>query len=533
MTRPVSSDGARSDTRRLARGGALNLVGAVVYGATNFGLVVIVTSQLGAEGTGELLLAIAAFNIGARIAELGAATGCVRFISRDLALGLGWRLPALWRTALLPVAVVGVAAGLVVWLAASVIGGWVADGSSSAAVADYLRVLAPFLPVAAVYSVAIQGSRGFDTMRPRVVVDRVVKPLVQVAAVWAVLAAGVRGSGLGLAWAAPVALATVPTAIWVRGLTRRAMSPAASPAASGAATAADRDAGQEENPGQENPGQETPGLAGEFWRFSLPRSLGQLFAVAVLWLDTLLIGALRSAEEAGVYAASTRYLLIGTFTAEAVMQVLGPAISRLLATRETGRAQDLFRTATAWQVCLVWPVYLVIALFAPVLLGVFGAEFRQGSTALVILSGGILVSALLGPADTVVLMAGRSSLSMFNGGVTFVVNVVGNLVLTPRYGIEGAAVAWAAAIVLSAALPAWQLGSIAEIRPLGGRAVVAAAATVGAVGLPCLAARSLLGDGFVGLVVGLAAAAVVAVPVAWNLRQTLGLDQLVASFRRA
>src|SRR3546814_17085477 len=98
---------ASSDLGRLARGGTLNFVGALAYGVLNFALVVIVTAKLGADGTGEFLLAIAAFNIVAKMCELGASPGFVMLISTDLELGLGRRIPVLLRVGLVQVAVVG------------------------------------------------------------------------------------------------------------------------------------------------------------------------------------------------------------------------------------------------------------------------------------------------------------------------------------------------------------------------------------------------------------------------------------------
>jgi O-antigen/teichoic acid export membrane protein len=482
-------------------------VGAVVYGTSNFVLVVVLTSHLGAEGTGQLLLAIAAFNILVRVAELGASTGCIRLISRDLAAGREHEVPVVLRAAIGPVLLAGLVLGAATWLASSGISDLIAESGSREAVASHLRGIALFLPAAAVLSVSIQATRGFGTMRPQVAVDRVGKPLVQLGLVHVTLAAGYVGLRLDLAWAGPAALALVPTAVWLRRLVAGAVSGRAAPPV-------DRRA-----------------VAVEFWRFSAPRAVGQMFAVAVLWFDTLLIGALRSAEEAGIYAASTRYLLIGLFTAEAVMQVLGPNISRLLTRGEVARAESLFRTATAWQICLIWPVYLVTMLFAPVLLGVFGDEFRSASTVLVILSVGMLVMALLGAGDTVVLMAGRSRLSMRNGAVIFAINAGCNLLLTPRWGIEGAAVAWAAAIIASGALPALQVRSVSGIRPWGAPPRVAAIAAAGAVGIPAVLARVVVGPEPLGLALAVIGGGAAAVVVGWRLRRTLSLDELVRSLR--
>ena len=499
-----------ADVGRLARGGALNFIGAISYGLCGFALVIVISASLGATGTGEVLLAIAAFNIVQRLCELGSSTGLVRSISVALAQDRPADVPRTLAVALVPVALNGVVAAVALYAVAGALGELVADGSSADAVASHLRVLAPLLPVATAYSVVTSGSRGFGTMRIQALVDKIGRAVVQVAAVGLVVAVDDDpGSSVLLAWAVPFALAAVPAAVLVRREVRRA-----------------RAGGDAVAPAPWRP------LAARFWSFSLPRALSQLFQVTVLWFDTLLIGALRSAEEAGVYAAGTRYLLLGTFTSDAVMQVLGPQVSGHLVRRDVPGAQRLYDAATTWQVCLVWPAYLLIAAFPPALLGVFGDEFTAASTALTILACGVLVASALGPADVVVLMAGRSRLSLLDSAVVLALNIGGNLLLTPRYGIEGAAVAWSVAIVATAALPAYQLRGATGVVPLRQRPRFAAVAAFLAAGVPCLVVRALLGGDGAGLAVAVAVTAPVVAVVGWRLRDRLGLDELVAGLRQ-
>ena len=400
MTTTVTDDTA--DVGRLARGGALNFIGAVSYGLCGFALVIVISSALGATGTGEVLLAIAAFNIVERVCELGASTGLVRTISVALATSRNSDVSRALVIALVPVALNGVVAGAALFAVATALGELVADGSSADAVASHLRVLAPVLPVATVYSVLVSGSRGFGTMRIQALVDKIGRAVVQVALVGLVVAVGEDdGSSMLVAWAVPFALAAVPAALLVRRELHRHRPTA----------------GEDETAWRP--------LARGFWSFSAPRALSQLFAVAVLWFDTLLIGALRSAEEAGVYAAGTRYLLLGTFTSDAVMQVLGPQVSGHLARRDVPGAQRLYDAATTWQVCLVWPAYLLIAAFSPALLSVFGDEFTTASTTLTILAVGVLVAAVVNSSPNTLSSAGENeAMSRYAGQTRHTCHVV-------------------------------------------------------------------------------------------------------------
>ena len=119
-------------------------------------------------------------------------------------------------------------------------------------------------------------------------------------------------------------------------------------------------------------------IARSFTSYSLPRALGQVFQVAVLWMDTLIISAILGTTDAGIYAAGTRYLLIGLFTAEAIMQVIGPRISALLAVRQRVEAAKIYSIGAAWQTALTWSVYLIVIFFSTPLLQCLRAAVRRG-----------------------------------------------------------------------------------------------------------------------------------------------------------
>ena len=224
-------------------------------------------------------------------------------------------------------------------------------------------------------------------------------------------------------------------------------------------------------------------LARAFMSYSLPRALGQVFQVAVLWMDTLIISAILGTTDAGIYAAGTRYLLIGLFTAEAIMQVIGPRISALLALRKRVEAARLYSVATAWQTALTWSVYLVVIFFSTPLLRLFGPEYVAAGPALVWLAFAMLISSLCGPSDTIILMSGRARLSLFNAFVAVGINVVGNFLLVPHFGITAAGATWAVTIVIAAALPAYQARRDLGVHPWSGAVRAAMVCAVLGVGV--------------------------------------------------
>ena len=101
--------------------------------------------------------------------------------------------------------------------------------------------------------------------------------------------AGLGTTAYALSWTLPVAAGFLAALIVLMRLLRRA---------------------ERREPARE-PARSLRRLAGEFWRFSAPRGLAGVFQTAVIWLDILLVGALRNSREAGIYAAVSRLVGIG------------------------------------------------------------------------------------------------------------------------------------------------------------------------------------------------------------------------------
>jgi O-antigen/teichoic acid export membrane protein len=232
-----------------------------------------------------------------------------------------------------------------------------------------------------------------------------------------------------------------------------------------------------------------------------------VFQVAVQWLDVLLVGALASTREAGIYSAASRWLIGGTFVVFAMNQAFQPQISAMLARGEGTRSRALFQSVTAWAIALVWPFYLTLAVFGPVLIRVFGRGFGEGADALLILAVGGMIGTACGPVDMVLLMGGRSPATMLSAGIGLAVNIAVNIALVPTYGFVGAAVAWSATIACVNLIGVWQVRHLIGQSGYGSIWLRAVAAAIGGAGVPLLAARLALGATPLAMVVGLAVAA--------------------------
>jgi O-antigen/teichoic acid export membrane protein len=98
-----------------------------------------------------------------------------------------------------------------------------------------------------------------------------------------------------------------------------------------------------------------------------------------------------------------------------------------------------------WTFTVNLPLFLILQLFPGVILSIFGREYAGGATALLLLAWGNLVDATTGICGVVLDMTGKTGLKLVNTIVASGLLLGLNLLLTPRYGLVGAALASATA----------------------------------------------------------------------------------------
>ncbi len=611
-----TSPAASTEAAVVARGSLINLAAMVTGAALAFGLTVLVSRWLQPSGAGAFFELIALFTILSNTFELGADTGLTRWISRARAIGGIEDVRRIVMIALVPVLIIGTAAGAAMWVAAPELARLFLHGLPPATGVTDVRIVAPLVVLGALSACIVDGARGFGRMWPYLAIEGLGKPLVRVVLVLAAVIAGWGLRGALIAWGLPIIIglgagavifaaiirAEVPVRPGTRASARRrARAEHAARSARGhraGSTGTDsRPVTAPGPPARENlipPAEQRPGkpavprpapparaefavtpelaatlelpaildapvparapashylrnrdrgrhrgtshpgrrqLAAEFWKFTAPRGLQGTFQVIILWLDILLVGALVSRYAAGVYAAVSKLAIVGTFALEANRLAIGPQLSALLARREHDRAAQLYQNATRWLMLASWPFYLILAIFPAVVLGIFGPRYTTGAAALAVLSLAMLVNLGTGNITVVLLMGGKSSWSAINAGAALIVNVGLNLVLLPRVGILGAAIAWGASIVVDNVTAMIEVRWVLGLAPFGPGYGLAAAATVGCFGATGVAARALLGQTLPALAVAVAAGLAAFAGALYLARAPLQLTGMSAALR--
>lgn len=188
-----------------------------------------------------------------------------------------------------------------------------------------------------------------------------------------------------------------------------------------------------------------------FWAsIALPIFIVEGFFNLLTNVDILVVGWMMTPDKVAIYFATVKTLSLVHFVYFAVRAGGAQRFSAYYAAGDHARLAAFTRDTLHWT---FWPSLAMIVVMLAVgrpLLTMFGTSFAEGYPLLFIMSIGLLFRAAIGPAETLLIMAGQQKICAAVYTATFLLNVALNITLIPSYGLTGAAVATTTALVLEA-----------------------------------------------------------------------------------
>jgi O-antigen/teichoic acid export membrane protein len=174
--------------------------------------------------------------------------------------------------------------------------------------------------------------------------------------------------------------------------------------------------------------------------FAWPQAIANV--ATQLWVIAALVILSRStdARTVALFGAAFAISQLPLLVYNAFTYRFSPAIARLWDRGENEALDELLRSVTRWVAMFALPLYAVaIALPGP-LLQIYGSKYRAAALAVTLMTIATLLNALAGPVERALIMTGLVKLEMATNVVSTIVIVGVAAVLTPRYGLTGAAV---------------------------------------------------------------------------------------------
>jgi O-antigen/teichoic acid export membrane protein len=187
----------------------------------------------------------------------------------------------------------------------------------------------------------------------------------------------------------------------------------------------------------------------EWFAVSVPIFLVESFFFLLTNADVLMVGAYLPPSDVAVYFATVKTLALVHFVYFAVKAGVAQRYAQFTH-GEPERLAGFARETVSWT---FWPslamALLVLVLGKPMLM-LFGPEFDAGYPLLFVLVLGVVARAAVGPCESLLTMSGNQNVCAAVYAMTLALNIGLNVALIPVFGLWGAAIATALAMVFEA-----------------------------------------------------------------------------------
>jgi O-antigen/teichoic acid export membrane protein len=178
-------------------------------------------------------------------------------------------------------------------------------------------------------------------------------------------------------------------------------------------------------------------LIGRAWKYGSAVWLASMLGFSALRLDMFLLGGMENTAAVGVYSVAVTFAELLWFVPSALSGVMMPKIA---AEREESRELTMRLSRVLWPLMAVAALG-VVAVAAPAIPILFGHEFAGAILPLALLAPGIVATSAANPAGAHLLGMGKPFYGTLAAAANVAVNVGLNLILIPRIGAAGAALA--------------------------------------------------------------------------------------------
>ncbi len=199
---------------------------------------------------------------------------------------------------------------------------------------------------------------------------------------------------------------------------------------------------------------------------SIPLLGISILLMIMSWTDTLMIGYFKTVEMVASYSAvyPLAALLSTGITSMGFLYV--PIVSQLYGKNQITELRKINENSTKWNFIITLPIFFLMFIFPDFVLNIFyGFRYIEASKVLQILSLGFIMNSLFGFNYYTLLSAGKSRLLINCSLISAIMNIFLNLILIPKYGMIGAAVASAASFTFIEMYMTFKLHRFLKIHP--------------------------------------------------------------------
>ena len=183
-------------------------------------------------------------------------------------------------------------------------------------------------------------------------------------------------------------------------------------------------------------------------KYSFPVLISNSMLLLIQWIDIIILGYFETSNTVGIYSVVMKISLFSSVILFSINSIVASEFSRLYSLDKMVDLRVLIKKSSKIIFFITIPVLILIVYFSKSILGYFGYEFIMANKTLYILIAGQFVNILCGSVGYILMMTEKQNI--FKNIMIFAtcVNIILNIVLIPKYGINGAAIASSISLIL-------------------------------------------------------------------------------------
>ncbi|HET7480027.1 MAG TPA: flippase [Rubrobacteraceae bacterium] len=418
-TRKTSPDDGYDDyVARIARGVGVSSAGQGVGRLLGYATRVALARMHGPAQLGFYALGVTLVQVVNVLAQFGLDNGVVRYVAHygaggDTARVRGTILQALGVTFALSIMLSGGVFFGAGFLAEEVFG--------KPFLETMFRAFSVSIPFFTLMSMTLWATQGFQTVKYATLVQQVLRPLANLILVVIFYLLGVEILGAVAAYMLSMVLGAVAALYYLKKVFPELLESGVRP---------------------RYESRELSAVSG-------PMIVANLTQYVNLWTAVIVLGVFEPAPVVGVYDVAARTAGLSMLVLISFGGIFSPMASGL---HQQGLTRDLgylYEDVSRWAFTGALLIFVVTAMLSRDVMLVFGEEFSQGWTVIVVIAAAQLFNSSVGPTARLLAMTGHQKAVMVSTVGSALLAVAASLLLVPPFGILGAAAATAAALVAS------------------------------------------------------------------------------------
>lgn len=199
----------------------------------------------------------------------------------------------------------------------------------------------------------------------------------------------------------------------------------------------------------------------EVFSFTIPMVSSDVLALLIQSVAVFLLGYFHNMREVAFYRVVLPAAAMNQTVAITSALLYLPAAARLFAAGDEEGLRHLYWRTTTWITMLSLPIFVATFVFArPMTVMLYGQRYADAGLLLAILSLGFYYDVLFGFNGLTLKALNKLSIFVGSNLLAAVAGVVADLVLIPKYGALGAAIATAIILIISTSLRQVALGLV-------------------------------------------------------------------------